>query len=566
MIKYPCTLPEFRMGKQRSEQQTFRTTQVFDGQLFVEKVTDQSPVVWNVTITCPDRITSRQFKSFVNSVCSGEPFQKCILTEEGFIDHEVRFQQLPLSPTQLSETVFEYTGSIYAVALISNDAKVCSDDLIANFLPQAACLDFMLNGNANLIAYVDSLLTFSRSTVATVVGAQGVLIDLGIDEPAFKGFGFYPEGEATNLTTFSEDINNWSKDALATMVSNGIGPDNISVPIEFTTDVGSSAIWDWGPTATVSFTIGETYTFSFFVMDNGGQFVAINLPDAEFGTDSDVSFDLVNGVVGNNQGSKPAEIEEVLNAPGWFRISMTLVCTASGSATADLIAVIGGGTSLTTTGDGTGFFSFGAQTLLRDYKSKYISTNGSTVTRANEICTVFASEFLTNAKDNFTLITNVFIERLSGSTSASDRQTIVNALSNENLNLFISDDDILFFNGNQSDGQGTYGVTASNVLTTGYHEIIAVRRSSTAIEIWLDGVMVVENTSNIAPTDPDYTNEFLNIGSRTSTEDRFLNIPTNNMAIYNRALSMAEISAGSFIDADILVPLDDDLTYSTRVI
>lgn len=147
MIKYPCTLPDFRMGKQRSEQQTYRTTQAFDGQLFVEAITDQSPVVWDVTVTCPNRIASRQFKAFIRTVCSGEPFIKCILTEEGFIEHEVRFIQLPLSPNQVNQNVFEYSGTIYATALISDDAKVCSDDLISNFLPQASCIDFMLNNN-----------------------------------------------------------------------------------------------------------------------------------------------------------------------------------------------------------------------------------------------------------------------------------------------------------------------------------------------------------------------------------------------------------------------------------
>ncbi len=408
-------------------------------------------------------------------------------------------------------------------------------------------------------------MTFTRASVATVVNASGVLVNLAVDVPAFKADGFYPEGEAENLTTFSEDLSQWTKDALATLVSDGIGPDNVSTPLKFTTDVGSSVLWDWGPTATVSFTIGGIYTFDFFVKDNGGQFVAINLPDAQFGTDSDVSYDLVNGIVGNNQGSKPAEIEELIGAPGWFRISMTLECTASGSATADLVAVIGGGTSLTTTGDGTGFFSYGAQTTLRGFKSKYNRTTGSTVTRADEICSVLASEFLPNAKDTFTLIANVFIERLSDSTSASDRQTIFNALDNTNLNLFISDDDILFFNGNVGDGQGTYGVTASSVLTTGSHEIIALRRSSTAIEIWLDGVMVAQNTSNVAPIEADYTTELAHIGSRVTTEDRFLNVPTNNMAIYHRDLSSGEITAQNFIDANVIVPLISNLDYSNSV-
>lgn len=408
-------------------------------------------------------------------------------------------------------------------------------------------------------------MNFTRSSVATVVNQSGVLSNLGIDVPAFKSTGFYPEGEATNLTTFSEDLAQWGKDPLASLVSEGIGPDGISVPLKFTTDIGSSVSWDWGPTATVSFVSGEDYTFSFFAKDNGGQFIAINLPDSRFGSNSDVGFDLVNGVIFNNQGGKQAEIEELFGAPGWFRISLTLRCISSGSSTADLIAIIGGGTSLTSTGDGTGFFSYGAQTKLRDYKSKYMRTTGSTATRADEICTVLASEFLPNAKDNFTIVTNVFIERLSGSTADADRQTIFNSLDDTNLNLFISDDDITFFSGNVGDGQGTYGVTASSALTTGNHEIIVLRRLSTSIEIWLDGVMVAQNTSNIAPIEADYTTELSRIGSRVASNDRFLNIPTNNMSIYKRALSSVEIVEGDFSDANVKIPLTDNLKYEKNL-
>ncbi len=406
---------------------------------------------------------------------------------------------------------------------------------------------------------------FTRASVATVVNAAGVLVNLAVDVPAFTGFGFYPEGEATNLTTFSEDLSQWTNDPAATLVSDGIGPDNVSTPLKFTTDVGSSEVWEWRPTALVSFTLGETYTFSFFVKDNDGRFVALNLPDSFFGPNSDVGYDLQTGTIFNNQGNKASEIEEIIGAPGWFRISATMDCTVSGSTNAQLVAIIGGGTGLTSTGDGTGFFSYGAQTKLRDYKSKYMRTTGSAVTRADEICSVLASEFLPNARDNFTIVTNVFIERLSGSTATSDRQTIFNVLDNTNFNLFISDDDILFFNGNVGDGQATYGVTASNVLTTGNHEIIALRRSATAIEIWLDGVMVAENITNVNPIEVDYTTELAHIGSRVTAEDRFLNVPTNNMSIYHRDLSSGEITAQNFIDANVIIPLISNLDYTNSV-
>lgn len=146
VLEYPCDLPDFKIGKQRQQLQRFRTSQPFAGPLFVEKITNESPATWNVTIIAVGSIQARQFRAFLRQVCDGEPFNKCILTEEGFIQHEVRFIELPLAPKQVGTgQAWEYSGVIYAVALIEKDALICNDDLIANSLSKASCLDISLN-------------------------------------------------------------------------------------------------------------------------------------------------------------------------------------------------------------------------------------------------------------------------------------------------------------------------------------------------------------------------------------------------------------------------------------
>ena len=103
-ITYPsATLPDFKMGKQRSQVQTYRTSQPFNGPMYIEKITDESPVSWGVTIDCRNQIQSRQFQAFVRAVANGQPFNKFILTEEGYIEHEVRFIEMPLQPTQKNQ-------------------------------------------------------------------------------------------------------------------------------------------------------------------------------------------------------------------------------------------------------------------------------------------------------------------------------------------------------------------------------------------------------------------------------------------------------------------------------
>lgn len=143
-IIYPVTLPDFTMGKQRKQEQTYRTSQPFNGPSYIEKITDESPVTWNVSVICTNSIQSRQFQAFLRAVNNGQPFNKNILTEEGHVEHEVRFIDMPLEPEQISNYIWKYTGLIYATKLIQPD-DVVDDGLIFTWLQDANIIDNALN-------------------------------------------------------------------------------------------------------------------------------------------------------------------------------------------------------------------------------------------------------------------------------------------------------------------------------------------------------------------------------------------------------------------------------------
>ena len=143
-IDYPVNLPDFKLGKTRQQVQTFRTSQPFNGPLFVEKITDESPVIWNVTIVCKSPVQARIFQAFLRKIKNGETFNKDILTEEGRIAHEVRFIEMPLEPVQMGVTVWVYSGVIQALKLNQPDALI-DDDLIILYLNQAGIIDNALN-------------------------------------------------------------------------------------------------------------------------------------------------------------------------------------------------------------------------------------------------------------------------------------------------------------------------------------------------------------------------------------------------------------------------------------
>lgn len=155
----------------------------------------------------------------------------------------------------------------------------------------------------------------------------------------------------------------------------GVTADNTpSTAIKFSSAIGINQFQSWRPDGDISFEIGKSYVFSSFVKDNGARFVNINLPDAVFGPNSDISFDLVNKVVDSNPGNNTFGIIDAEN--GWLRVWVSMIASVTGLTRLELIAIIGGGTSLSTIGDGTGIFSGGVQTEEGTIPSKYTKTNG----------------------------------------------------------------------------------------------------------------------------------------------------------------------------------------------
>lgn len=155
IFDYDCygTLPPIKFGKRRSETQQFRTSQPFAGPMYIEQITDESPVTWEVTFDCTNQIQAQQFKAFLRTesgdagikIKQGAPFYKCIQTEEGFIQHEVQFIEVPLTPIQTGPFQWQYSGVIYAVELIEENADICNDELIVARLQDASCIDTTMN-------------------------------------------------------------------------------------------------------------------------------------------------------------------------------------------------------------------------------------------------------------------------------------------------------------------------------------------------------------------------------------------------------------------------------------
>lgn len=118
-VIYPSNLPDFTIGKQRSEKQGYVVENPLEGSPYVEQRTSDIPVFWEVEVICKSQKQARDFTMFLKSVKGGKPFIKSVLTEYGFVPHTVSWVVEPRDSTNISVNAWRYSGTIYATRLVT---------------------------------------------------------------------------------------------------------------------------------------------------------------------------------------------------------------------------------------------------------------------------------------------------------------------------------------------------------------------------------------------------------------------------------------------------------------
>ena len=224
--------------------------------------------------------------------------------------------------------------------------------------------------------------TVSRNTDATYVDKNGVIQTAPpnvarIDYTDGGCGALLVEPQSTNLVTYSEDFSNaiWLKSGVTVTPNSIISPNgNLTADkIVETTDNVLYGVYRNIPST-------GTYTHSIFAKAGERTWMRMNLIS---GADSNIWFDLTNGVVGSNPNGFTYEIINYGN--GWFKYSVTRINAATSFTT--FIPSTGDGDT-TYTGDGTsGIYIFGASLKVNTDYSSYIPTQGSTVTRLADVVT-----------------------------------------------------------------------------------------------------------------------------------------------------------------------------------
>ena len=271
---------------------------------------------------------------------------------------------------------------------------------------------------------LDPRITFTRSSVGTYVGADGLIKTAAADEPRFnhdpetgKSLGLLIEELRTNIHTYSIPDSNWTQSNCTLTLNNAIAPDNTQTASLFTGTGGSSV----GHYIYLNHPTQETfYTQTFFVKAGTTEFVQIATStgwQARY-----ANFQLTgDGVVGNEDIVGPVTIEKYPN--GWYRIRVTekaIVSYAGNSARMILSSVDSLTASRISNSSEKTFYVWGAQIEAGLFPTSYIPTSGSTLTRSQDSC-ILPSSFLNAAysKDKTLLSTtenSAIVSILDGST------------------------------------------------------------------------------------------------------------------------------------------------------
>ena len=373
-------------------------------------------------------------------------------------------------------------------------------------------------------------LSFARSSSATRVNESGIIETIAIDTPRidYTGGGcgkLLIEPQSTNSFNYSEDFAaNWSVYSTASASDNqGISPDgannatlltknNIFARIDKSLSLPSS-----------------TYTYSIFAKKGITDWIVLRV-DGSIGF-SFVSFDLGNGVVGNDQNIVSKSIEDYGN--GWYRCSMTITTTI----TVARCYVRNDGNYPTSNAVTADAYLWGATMEAIEIPTSYIPTSGTTVTRTQDTSQTTSSNIAAsiNSEEGVQFIDFERFDidgQLNSFTLARSFQPynnyIVIAYRNDNIRAYIR-------------SNGVYQTTMVAYGTWTMPRIkIALKWKVNDFALWINGVEVKTDTSGT--TFAANSLDRIIFSGATNQVDQQFNARINAIAVYDTALSDADLT------------------------
>ena len=364
--------------------------------------------------------------------------------------------------------------------------------------------------------------SFDRDTLATRVNKDGLIETVGSGEPRIdykddSNGALLLEPSRSNLIEYSNLKSGWS------LLSGGsiaydqtISPDGTQNASVLSGDgVNGNSIYDFVILST------QTYIFSVFAKQKDASI--ISLKGFSGGAAGTSKFNLSNGTIDTVSAGQFSDekIEDYGN--GWYRCSVKITATSSGSKTLGF----GGENS----DSGELFSLYGAQLEQGSYATSYIPTQGSAVTRVDDVCNNGANEQVINSTEGV-----LYFEGSALANDGTDRKITLsdNSLNNAinfgysrfsgNINAEVISGGVL-----QTSGFGATGVTQDN------NNKFALSWGNGISKFYVNGTLASSHTNVTSPIGMNVLNFSLSSGF----QKMFSN--TKDLRVYNTALTDQEL-------------------------
>ena len=250
-------------------------------------------------------------------------------------------------------------------------------------------------------APLDSRVTFTRASTATVTNSSGVIQSSAINDPRFDydpvtlaAKGLLIEGQRTNLLTYSSDFTDiaWTKSYSAMAGTFTTAPDGTNTGAkwnELSTPIAEHQIYK-----TSSLT-ADLYTETWYLKAAERTRVRVSLATAGLVLGASVIADLSAGTLSavTNLGGHTGGTATISSAGNsWYRVSLTITATVAVYYSA-LTMVTGTSTVYYIGDDTSGIFIWGAQLETGAFATSYIPTVASQVTRNTDVATMTGTNF-----------------------------------------------------------------------------------------------------------------------------------------------------------------------------
>ena len=258
-------------------------------------------------------------------------------------------------------------------------------------------LDLQFATDKTLTARKGPTPVFTRASTGRFVGSNGLIQSAAINAPRFDhdpvtGIckGLLMEESRTNLILQSENLaTTWGGSGRTISSDFATSPDGLTTADKLVENTANTL---HGVTQTPTTVSGSTYIGSAYIKAAGRNFAMIYTgAGTANGRYVSIPADGTGAVLGL-YSANPSTVTLQYVGNGWYRVSILIVSSGTGSSFEIYSSI--NGTSASYTGDGSsGILVWGAQLELGAFPTSYIPTTTASVVRSADVCSITGSAF-----------------------------------------------------------------------------------------------------------------------------------------------------------------------------